>query len=105
MPPRQGLSANSWYIRELARTIGMRDAYTKRISDLRRQLRSPRIKRARVSAAQERRNRPDLEQRQDESGHGNRKTYGYWFCRCVPCKDANADYSLNYDRNKELDDE
>lgn len=35
-----------------------------------------------------RRARPDLAQKQDESGHGIDKTYRYWFCRCQPCTDA-----------------
>lgn len=39
-----------------------------------------------------RRERPDLQQKQDESGHGNRRTYAYWFCRCAKCRRANMRY-------------
>jgi hypothetical protein len=33
--------------------------------------------------------RPDLKERQDESGHGIRRTYVYWYCRCPLCTRAN----------------
>lgn len=42
--------------------------------------------------ADERRARPDLAEIQDRSGHGNRSTYTYWFCRCKFCTRANSRY-------------
>lgn len=40
-----------------------------------------------------RRERPDLKEQQDLSGHGNRRTYDYWFCRCPKCTAANTRYT------------
>lgn len=47
-----------------------------------------------------RRSRPDLADRQNESGHGVRKTYNYWFCRCDDCTEANNIYWVHYTRRR-----
>ncbi len=46
---------------------------------------TPEQRRAALAA---RRVRPDLAQKQDESGHGTWKTYSYWLCRCELCAQA-----------------
>ena len=46
----------------------------------------------RQNTVERRRSRPDLKEQQDLSGHGNRFTYTYWFCRCPECRAANMRY-------------
>lgn len=48
------------------------------------------LREQRAIARGKRRNRPDLQQQQDRSGHGELKTYTWWFCRCELCCRANT---------------